>query len=394
MLDKQKGILKSILERIQKSDRIIWVVIVILAISSLVFIFSTTAKLGTPFPYMMRQLKVFGVCFGLIVFLHFVHYRVYTKVASIGLLIAFVLLVIAQFAGDTINDANRWLTIPGVGFSFQPSELAKIALVLYVARTLSRNQTKDGCKDIAFKQIMIPTAAILLLIFKDDFSTAVLLGVTVLVMMFIGRIATKYLLYVIGGAVLVGGLTIGVALGTDARPDIGRVATILNRTESFFNEDKLKEQDKDKYLQIDRAKAAVSTGGLLGKGPGNSNVRYVLPHPYSDFIFAIIIEEGGLIVGLLLILLYLTLMFRAGEIVKRCTRTFPAFLVTGLMVLIVMQAFTNMAVAVNLIPVTGQPLPFISMGGTSLLMTGMAFGMILSITYTLKKIEEDELQAA
>ncbi len=209
-------------------------------------------------------------------------------------------------------------------------------------------------------------------------------------------------------------LIVLVAVGTDFRPNIGRVTTALNRIERFAAPEKAAKREAEDFAklktkrernaalerkqrregekeQVEAAKAAIATGGLIGKGPGNSKVRYVLPLPYSDYIFAIIVEELGLLAAFVLIFAYIAMVFRAGLIARRCTRTFPAFLVIGLTTIIVLQAFMNMAVAVSLMPVTGQPLPFVSKGGTSLLVTGAAIGMILSVTYWLKRSEEEEL---
>ncbi len=202
-------------------------------------------------------------------------------------------------------------------------------------------------------------------------------------------------------------------MGTNFRPNIGRVTTALNRIERFVAPERAQREAEDfaklrtkaernKALlrkqrresekeQVEAAKAAIATGGIIGKGPGNSDAHYVLPLPYSDYVFAIIVEELGLLAGLVLLLAYIAMVYRAGLIAKRCTRTFPAFLVIGLTTIIVLQAFMNMAVATSLMPVTGQPLPFVSKGGSSLLATGMAIGMILGVTYWLRRAEEEEL---
>jgi cell division protein FtsW len=241
---------------------------------------------------------------------------------------------------------------------------------------LRQNEINDIKK--TFLPLVIPIAIVCLLILPANFSTALMLGVVSWIMLFIGRVSMRHLLGFTGLGVVVVALFIYVALQTNS---INRVQTWKNRIENYTS------GDGGENYQAQQSKIAIATGGLVGKGPGNSTQRNFLPHPYSDFIFAIIIEEYGLFGGTIVLMLYLILLFRTGVIVKKAKRTFPAFLAIGLTLMLVFQAMINMAVAVNLIPVTGQPLPLVSMGGTSLLFTSASFGILLSISRSQNKEE-------
>ena len=284
--------------------------------------------------------------------------------------------------GTNLNDASRWLVVPGLGVSFQTSDLAKLALIMYVARLLSKKQ--DQIKDFktAFLPVMVPIIVICGLILPANFSTAAVLFTTCLVLMFIGRVNIKYLLALIGtGAVL---LSIFILIVINSS-DQGRVGTWKNRIENFTDND---DKSTSNY-QVNQAKIAIATGGVLGKGPGGSTQRNFLPHPYSDFIYAFIIEEYGLLGGVAVIFLYILLLFRTIRIASKSTNPFGSFLALGCCFLLVFQAMINMAVSVNLIPVTGQPLPFISKGGTSVIFTGIAIGIILSVSRGSETEKED-----
>lgn len=278
--------------------------------------------------------------------------------------------------GVTRNDATRWLSLPGIGVEFQTSDIAKFALIVYISRILSLSQENEESLTLAFKRIIIPVGIICGLILPSNFSTSFLLFFTSLVLMFIGRIPAKKLFSSVG--ILIGIMVFLVMLAFLA-PNVGRLGTWKNRIESFWND-----KGGDDY-QANLAKTAIATSGLVGKGPGNSSVRYSLPQAYSDFIFAIILEEWGSLVGILVLSSYLFLLYRVGMIVKASSRTFPAFLAIGLTVNLVFQALANMAVAVNIVPVTGQPLPLVSMGGTSIISTFAALGVVLSISRSLEK---------
>ncbi|PVX50941.1 cell division protein FtsW [Balneicella halophila] len=414
MKENLGNIFQNIRDRIKKSDRGLWYSTIVLAFVSIVLMFSTTDTLGDPWKNTFVQLVFFIIAFLVMVSLHYIHYNHIRKIATYAPLLILILLISLTFFGVTINGAKRWITIPFIGFTFQPSELIKILLVIYVARTLAIFQTAKGCDDVAFRRIFTVTAIVFVWIATSNVSTAILMALTVFIMMAVGRIRTKWILSLFFGAMALVAVVVLIAVNTDWRPNIGRVTTALNRVERFVAPEKAanreaeefaklktprerqialasKQRREDEKKQVEAAKAAIATGGIIGKGPGNSNVRYVLPLPYSDYVFAIIVEELGLLAAFFLIFAYLAMVYRAGMIAQRCTRTFPAFLVIGLTTIIVLQAFMNMAVAVSLMPVTGQPLPFVSKGGTSLLVTGFSIGMILSVTYWLKRQEEEEL---
>jgi len=303
------------------------------------------------------------------------------------LYIAIPLLFITLLFGTNINQAARWLEIPGLGITIQTSDFAKLALMMYIARWLSIWQNEINDLRRAFLPLAIPIALVCLLILPANFSTAVLIVAASWIMLFIGRVRLKHLLGFTGLGVLVVALFVFIALQTNT---INRVQTWKNRIENYVSG-----EGGDNY-QAQQSKIAIATGGLVGKGPGNSTQRNFLPHPYSDFIYAIIVEEYGLVGGLIVLMLYLILLYRTGVIVKKAKRTFPAFLAIGLTLILVFQAIVNMAVAVNLIPVTGQPLPLVSMGGTSLFFTSASFGILLSISRSQNKEElfdgEEETQ--
>lgn len=374
--------MKEFLSKYFKGDPVIWAVVVGMSIFSLLAVYSSTGTLaykyheGNTLYYLMKHFSflLFGI--GVIFVTHLVPYKVYSGLAPLLLILALILLPLTLLMGTNINHASRWLTLPG-GITFQTSDFAKLALLIYIARVLARNQ--DNIKDFksAFQPIMIAVVLVCLFIFPANFSTAALLFTTSWIVMFIGRINLKYLFGTVA-LVLVGGAMFGTIIFY--QPDIlPRGATWKSRIENFTS------GDSDGNFQAEQAKIAVATGGIFGKLPGNSTQRNFLPHPYSDFIYAIIIEEYGFVGAAVVMLLYLILLYRAGIVVKNSERTFPAFLAIGLTFMLVFQAMINMAVAVNLFPVTGQPLPFISMGGTSILFTSVAIGILLGISRDYQK---------
>jgi cell division protein FtsW len=370
---------KSTLQKYFKGDPILWGVIAILAAISLLAVYSSTGTLaykyqgGNTYYYMFKHSAFLMVGIGIIWFIHQMDYRIFAKYAPLFLWVSIGLLFITLATGMSLNQASRWLTVPGVGLSFQPSELAKLALVMYIARTLARNQGEDGAKE-AFKPIMIYVGVVCGLVFTEDFSTAFLIGFIAFLLMFIGRIPIRYLLGTVGAVVL---LVTVLFLASPYLPFLHRAETWKARVERFLDDEN---SDSDGGYQSRQAQMAVATGGFFGKGPGNSKQRNFLPHPYSDFIFAIIVEEWGALGALVMVMCYMVFLFRAGVIVRGSSRTFPAFLAIGLSYLLVFQGFFNMGVAVGIFPVTGQPLPLVSMGGTSILFTCVALGAILSVS--------------
>jgi len=372
-----------------KGDRIIWMVVLILLVISLLSVYSSTGSLayqhrgGNTFFYLFRQLKFILLGLLIIFFVHLVPYRIFSRVSVVALYLAVPLLVLTLVAGKNINEATRWLQIPGTGLTIQTSDFAKIALVMYLAKILSVNQNNIRSFKEVFGRVSVAIIGICALILPANFSTAALLFVTAFALMFVGRIPVKYLALMVFTGIFAFSVFLGGSLLLNRE---GRIATWKHRIESFVA------GEGDSY-QADQAKVAIVQGGLFGKGPGNSTQRNLLPHPYSDFIFAIIIEEyGSLIGGILVLALYLWLFFRAGMIIRRSRSTYGAFLAFGLSLGLVLQAFVNMAVAVGLVPVTGQTLPLVSMGGSSIFFTSLATGMILSVSWGTKEVEPEQSQ--
>jgi cell division protein FtsW len=374
-----------------KGDRVIWTVVILLSLLSLLAVYSSTGTLaykykeGNTIYYMFKHLLILSFGFALMYLAHRVKYTYYSRIFQIALWVAIPLLILTFIFGKDVNEAKRALPLP-FGLTFQASDLAKLTLIIYLARELTRKQEIQQSFKILFLPIIFPTLLVCGLILPSNLSTAAMLFITSLVLMFIGRIRLKYLLGTCGiaiGAFLVYVLIL-MMMPDDKR---GRLDTWANRIENFAVKDG---PEEDQVLQ---SKIAVASGGLLGKMPGNSTQRNFLSHPYSDFIFAIILEEYGLIGGSFVVLLYLILLFRAVRIVTKIPRTFGAFLTIGVAFSLVFQAFINMGVAVGLLPVTGQPLPLVSMGGTSIWFTSIAIGIILSVSKEISKGETGEENA-
>lgn len=371
-------------------DRVIWVLIVLLTVYSGIAVASSVVSLayedGNIAVHIIRHSSFLLIGWFIIYVSHLIPYRIYAIFAQLLVLIAAGLLLLTLVSGREINEAARWLVVPGTGIQFQTSDFAKLALIIFVARYLSRNQTEIQSFKKGFLPVLIWIMLITGLILPANFSTAAILFATCLVLLYIGRVKVVYLLGLIGLGVAALGIFYVVAKNS---PNQDRTGTWENRVMSY-----LQPGEGDSF-QTDKAKIAIANGGLFGTFAGHSTQRHSLPQAYSDFIFAIIIEEYGFLLGALpLAFIYLIFLFRAGVIVRKCDRTFPAFLAIGLTLGIVIQAFINMGVAVGLLPVTGQPLPWISRGGTSILFTSLAFGIILSISRSLEKEKETETDAA
>jgi len=364
-----------------KGDRWIWLIVIILSIWSLLAVYSATGTLaykkgvGSE-QFLIKHLVMIIGGLALMYFSHLLDYRHYAGISKVLMVITIPLLLYTLVFGANVNDASRWVTIPVINQTFQTSDLAKLALITFLARTLSRKQ--ENIKDVkkSFLPIMAAVSAVFILIALANLSTALMLfGVSILLLI-IGRISIKQIsLVCLAGAILLTGV---VLLGP-------RRKTYVSRINTYMHPEKV---DPDKSFQANQAKIAIATGGIFGKGPGNSTQRNFLPHPYSDFVFALIIEEYGLVGGLILVFLYLLFLYRCILIVTQSPKAFGALLAAGLSFSLTIQAFANMAVAVGLGPVTGVPLPLVSMGGTSILFTSIAFGIILSVSR-----DNDEKQA-
>ncbi|OFX38902.1 MAG: cell division protein FtsW [Bacteroidetes bacterium GWA2_32_17] len=381
--------MKTITAKIFKGDAVIWGVIAMLSIFSILAVYSSTGTLafkyqgGNTLYYLLRHGFLLLIGLAIIFITHKIPVIVYLKISQILLFISIPLLVWTLIRGTNLNEASRWLTIPGIGFSFQTSDLAKFSLIIFIARFLAKNQGHIKDFKTGFRSIIIWIIIVCGLILPANFSTAAMLFFTSLILLFLGRVKIQYLLYVIGIGIAGVAIFVIIAINLPEQKQ-GRVGTWKKRIENYFS------GKSEENFQVEQAKIAIANGGFIGKGPGNSMQRNFLPHPYSDFIFAIIVEEYGVSGAFILIALYLVLLFRAGTIVRKSTSAFAAFLSMGLVISLIFQAFINMAVAVNLFPVTGQTLPLVSMGGTSIIFTCAAFGIILSISQNVIKKPEYE----
>ncbi len=380
----------------------IWVTVILLAIVSMLVVYSSTGLLAYRFNkgnteiYLFKQVMFIGIGMLVIYFAHRVNYTLYSRVSKILFLIAIPLLLYTLFFGVRLNEGSRWIRLPIINLTFQTSDLAKLALFMYLGRLLSKKQAviKDFKK--GFLPVIIPVGIVCLLIAPANLSTALLVGATSLLLMFIGRVSMKHIMLVVGAALIPVVMLVSLAMAyydkeegkmkeLPAVLEAGRIPTWMSRVQNFVYDDKT--FDKDENYQINQSKIAIAKGGWVGLGPGNSEQRNFLPHPYSDFIFAIILEEYGLIGGVFIIFIYLLFLFRSIRIFRKCPYAFGAFLALGLSFTLVIQALINMAVTVNLFPVTGVTLPLISMGGSSFLFTCLAIGIILSVARNVEQIE-------
>jgi len=375
-----------------KGDRLIWAIAALLAIFSFLPVYSAASNLayvsgeGNTFSFFIKHFMHLFLGFAIMYGIHKIPYRYFRGLSMVMIPIVLVLLVVTMLQGTTIEGANasRWIQIPFVGMSFQTSTLASVVLMVYVARYLSK--IKD--RKVTFKEtvlpLWLPVFIILMLILPANFSTAAIIFVMILMLSFLGGYPVKYLGAIIGAGLILLTLFVLVAKAfPDAMPN--RIDTWMNRVENFANG-----EDTEQDYQIEKAKIAIATGGIKGVGPGKSIQKNFLPQSSSDFIYAIIIEEYGLIGGLFLMSLYLLLLFRIVIVAQKADSFFGKLLVIGVGIPIVFQALINMAVAVELFPVTGQTLPLISSGGTSIWMTCLALGIILSVSAKRQEIIEQQ----
>jgi cell division protein FtsW len=392
-----------------KGDKVIWGLIVLLVLFSLLAVYSATGSLayqkykGNTEIYLFKQIAfiVFGLI--LIYFAHLVNYTFYSKVAQFLFILSIPLLVYTLFFGVRMNEGSRWIRLPIIGMNMQSSELAKLALFMYLARLLSKKQHVIKDFKTGFLPVITPVLIICALIAPANLSTALLLGASCLLLMFIGRANTKHILLTVAIAMIPVMMLIAAAVIKHNRNSdkevavvnsssggiLSRVNTWVSRVENFMYGTK-SAVDEDAY-QVTQAKIAVAMGGTFGVGPGNSTQRNFLPQAYNDFIFPIIIEEYGFMGGAFIIFIYLVFLYRCIRIFKKCPYAFGAFLALGLSFTLVIQAIINMAVSVGVLPVTGVTLPLISMGGTSFLFTCLSIGIILSVARNAEQLEGKKL---
>ena len=365
-----------------KGDRWIWLIVILLSVISMMAVYSSIGTLaysrgvGAESILIKHMAMIIGGI-ALMYISHQLDYRYYAGISKLLMIVTIPLLVYTLFFGSHINGASRWVAIPGTGLSFQTSDLAKLALITYLARTLSRKQ--ENIKDVknSFVPIMGAVCVVFALIGPANLSTGLMLfGVSVLLLI-MGRVSVKQIAVVcVAGAIM---LALMLTFG-------GRKGTHSSRIDTFLHPERA---DPEKLFQGNHAKIAIASGGFFGKGPGMSTERNYLPEAFSDEIFAIIVEEYGIFGGLVVIGIYLFLLYRCIRIVTKAPKAFGALLAAGLSFSLTIQAFANMAVAVGLGPVTGVPLPLISMGGTSILFTSIAFGIILSVSRHIDETEEN-----
>ena len=392
----------DLIKDIFKGDKVIWIIFLFLCLISIIEVFSAastlTYKSGDHWGPITQHSVILMVGACIVVLVHNIPCKYFRVLPFFLLPLSCILLLIVMVMGNYVNGAARWMNFAGV--QFQPSELAKMAVIIVTAFILSRFQEEESAHPKAFKYIMWIIGIVFILIAPENGSTAVLLFGVVFLMMVIGRIPWKQLGILTAGVTLFLTLFVSIIMITPASkyrdlPMMHRVETWQNRIKGFF-EDKeavpAAKYDIDKDAQIAHANIAIATSHVIGKMPGNSVQRDFLSQAFSDFIFAIIIEELGLIGGAFIVMLYLWLLIRAGKIAKRCEKTFPAFLIMGIAMLLVAQAMLNMMVAVGLFPVTGQPLPLISKGGTSTLINCAYIGMMLSVSRYIADKEEQRLR--
>ena len=370
-----------------KGDRSIWVIVFFLTVASILAVYSSTSSMafnlrdGNTEYYLLMHMFYLIVGFACMWFCSRLHYTKFAQLAPILIGVAIPLLLYTWAFGSEVNDAKRWITIPWIDKTFQTSDFAKLALIIFLARILAKKQQNIKEFKSAFIPIMIPVGVVCVLIAIADLSTAALLFATCILMMVIGRVSLKYIVAM--GLIGVALLGLLVLVG-QAFPEYFRVDTWISRLNEFL-------YDPDGGFQIQHSKMAIASGEFFGSGPGNSIQKNILPYAYADFIYAIICEEYGLFGAFAIVGLYLALLFRCIAIVTRCPKTFGAILAMGLALNIVIQAFANIAVSVHLVPVTGLNLPFISMGGTSLVFTCISLGIILSVSRYVDESKKEEL---
>jgi len=374
-----------------EGDKVIWMVTLILSLCSLLAVYSAISSLayksdGSSLRFLFKQGFMLTLGWGVMILIHKVNFRYFSRISQVLIWVAAVLLLMTLLFGADINDAKRWLRIPFIGLTLQTSDFAKVVLVTYVARELNNRRTQLHDFKTGVLPILLPVGLICGLILPADFSTAALLGVVCIGMLFIGGVPWRHMFKIAGMGVVA--LVLLYGIGKAAPEVLPRFGTWAGRLERFAGVGASADADELEY-QIELAQVAINRGGLLPSGPGTGTSRNFLPHPYSDMIYAFIIEEWGAILGGLgIVLAYLILLFRTVRTATRCPRHFGGLLAMGLGFMLVFQAMINMAVAVRLFPTTGQPLPLVSYGGTSMIFTCLAIGMILAVSRSVTDPEK------
>lgn len=369
-----------------KGDKVIWSIVIVLSLLSLLAVYSATGSLAwrmdkSSESYMVKQLAILIGGLGIIFFVHRINYTRFARFSVILFLISIPLLIYTLVFGTTLNEGSRWIRLPIINLTFQTSDLARLAIFMFLARQLSQRQLVIKEWKRGFMPVLVPVLVICLLIAPANLSTAMVLGLTCCILFFVGRVSVKHILFL----ALVGLGSLLLLYGASKAFGFGRASTWEERVESYMGNG-----DKADDYQITQAKIAIASGGIIGRGPGNSWARDFLPHPYSDFIYSIIIEEYGLLGGAILVVVYLLFLWRSILIFRRIPYAFGAFLAVGLSFTLVFQALMNMAVNVHLVPVTGLTLPLVSMGGSSIIFNSIAIGIILSVSRYVDEMEGAE----
>ena len=377
-----------------KGDRFIWYIVIILSCAGVLAVYSSTGALafakqkGNTEFYFFRHLIFLAIGWGCMYFIHLIPFKFYSRISQIFFWLSVILLYATLFIGANINNAQRVIAIGPI--TFQPSDMAKVFLVMFIALYLSKNQdTIDQFK--TFWKILGMIAIVVIPILPENLSTALVVMTTSTFLLVMGRIKLKFIFGLIGLGIVAFSLFVAFLFTVDmSNFEGGRIPTWKKRIETYIGKD---EDGNSGYQQM-QSKIAIATGGIMGKGPGNSTQRNFLPHPYSDFIFAIIVEEYGLIGGFIVIGCYIVLIFRCLKIVVESQRSFAALAVLGIGFSMSFQAFVHMGVSIGKLPVTGLTLPLVSMGGTSLILNSIAFGFILGISRHIQIEKENELKTS
>ncbi|MBK9330379.1 MAG: FtsW/RodA/SpoVE family cell cycle protein [Sphingobacteriales bacterium] len=377
-----------------KGDKYVWYIVAILSAISLLLVYSSTRSLayrdtgGDTEYYLLRHGFILAAGLCITYFIHRIDHRYFSRMAQMMLVLSIPLLLYTTFFGVRINDASRWVRIPLVGLTFQSSDFARLALIMYTSRMLSKKQ--GVIKDIreVVLHIMLPIVLICGLIMLDNFSSAAILFATCIVVLFVGRVSTKFMLAIVAAGALAAGLIFAVSWY--AFPDHGRADVWLKRIENWKNPD----YNSDEYYQQKQANIAIAKGGLVRIAPGKSTQCNFLPDAFSDFIYSTLIEEYGLLGGAFVLFLYLFFMWRLINLVKNSPRAFGALMAVGLGISMVLQAIIHMGVNVHLLPNTGITLPFISWGGSSIWFNSFALGIILSVSRHVNERAEQKPQTA
>ncbi len=385
-------------------DKVIWASVFLLVLVSLLVVYSATGSLaykmykGNTEVYLFKQIVFIIVGFLIIYFAHKVNYTLYSRVAKVLFLFSIPLLLYTLLFGVTLNEGSRWIRLPLINLTMQTSDLAKLALFMFLARLLSRKQPRIKDFKKGFLPVMLPVALTCLLIAPANLSTSLLLGASCMLLLFIGRVRSKHLLLTVFVAMIPVALLVMTAVIKHQSADsdtaetkektskvFARVDTWVSRVEKFIYGSK--DATDDDHYQVNQAKIAIARGGFIGKGPGNGEARNFLPQAYNDYIYATLIEEYGLLGGGFILFIYLVFLYRSIRLFKKCPYAFGAFLAVGLSFTLVLQALANMAVNVNIFPVTGVTLPLVSMGGSSFLFTCLSIGIILSVARNVEQLE-------